>query len=67
MDADPYEFLVDDDGKNESRLPGTVIAVIAVLLGLAVVAIFALLGLRCSKKYTVLKKKSNRGSRYGYV
>ncbi|XP_001604760.1 arylsulfatase B [Nasonia vitripennis] len=65
QDDDPYEFLTDMVGKNKleninDRMPGSVIAVIAVLLGLAVVAIFALIGLRCNKKYHALKKKQQQ-------
>lgn len=76
QDDDPTEFLIDSVGKNRleninDQLPGSVIAVIAVLLGLAVVGIFALIGLRCNKKYHALKKKQQqsdyRNSRYIYI
>ncbi|XP_014208813.1 arylsulfatase I-like [Copidosoma floridanum] len=70
LDDDPLEFLVDDVSKDKiddpgARLPGSMIALIAVLLGLALVAILALIGIRCSKRYDhALKKKQQQQPGY---
>ncbi|XP_014227795.1 arylsulfatase B-like isoform X1 [Trichogramma pretiosum] len=72
MDDDPREFLtqstpndrVDINPMNApiDRLPGSVIAVIAVLLALAVLGIFTLIGLSCNKRYNALKKKQQQSA-----
>ncbi|XP_058788987.1 arylsulfatase B-like isoform X2 [Phymastichus coffea] len=70
QDDDPLETLVDDEvGRDRlrdpnERMPGPLgLAVIAVLLALAVLGIFVLVGLRCSQRQRQLKAKT-RGHRH---
>lgn len=62
LDDDPLEYLVDDVSKNKIQDPsakpsGIIIALIAVILILAIVTIFALTGVGCSRENELKKKK----------
>ena len=67
QDDDPLEFSFKEVDKNPiadpiDKIPGSVVAIIAVLLALAVLGIFILIGLRCSKEFNALKKKQQQSA-----